>query len=201
MEKIIEALSFRSGVYAEAKNDASFSATAWLIVAATAALSALGNGAGLARGRVFGWLLSSLFAAGFAVLGFALAVLVIQWVGRAVFNTTASFNELMRPLGLARIWHAMGGLGALALLSSSLRCLAGIFNFTGAVLGFFAWLWALREAMGLDWAQAMAVAILGTMVVLAVAFLATSILGLFGFLGASFLVRNSLANLGSALQV
>ncbi len=198
MEKIIGALSFKSGVYAEAKKDAGFHQTAWLIVAVSAVLSALGNGAGLARFSFFGWLVGSLLAAGFAVLGFALAVLVIQWVGKTVFNTAASFNELVRPLGLARIWHVVGVLGVLALLSPSLRCVTGIFNLAAAVLGFIAWLWAVREAMGLDWAQAVAVVILGMVVVLVVSFLATSILGLFGFLGAS-LVSNTFSNITNAL--
>lgn len=198
MEKIIGALSFKSGVYAEAKKDAGFQQTAWLIVAVSAVLSALGNGVGLARFSFFGWLVGSLLAAGFAVLGFALAVLVIQWVGRTVFNASVSFNELVRPLGLARIWHVVGVLGVLALLSPSLRCLTGIFSFAAAVLGFIAWLWAVREAMDLDWAQAVAVVILGMVVVLVVSFLATSILGLFGFLGASF-VSNTLGNITNAL--
>ena len=199
MEKIIGAISFKSGVYAEAKKDAGFNSTAWLIVATSAMLSALGNGAGSARLSFFGWLMGSLFAAGFGVLGFALAVLVIQWVGKTVFNTTAGFNELVRPLGLARIWHVVGVLGLLALISPSLRCVTGIFNVAAAILGFIAWLWAVREAMGLDWAQAVAVVILGMVVVLVVTFLSTSLLGLIGFLGATF-VGNTFGNISSALR-
>ena len=179
MEKIIGALSFKSGVYAEAKKDTGFSATAWLIVAVSAVLSALGNGAGLARGRVFAWLLGSLFGAGFAVLGFALAVFVIMWVGKTVFNTTASFDELARPLGLARIWHVVGVLGLLAFLSPALSCVAGIFNLA-------AWLWAVREALGLDWAQTITVVVMGMIVVVLVTVISASILGAFGLVTAAF---------------
>lgn len=186
MDKIIGALTFKNGVYAEAKKDSGFSATAWLIVAASAVLSALGNGAGLARGRVFAWLLGSLFGAGFAVLGFALAVFVIMWVGKTVFNTTASFDELARPLGLARIWHVVGVLGLLALLSPALGCVAGIFNLAAAILGFIAWLWAVREALGLDWAQAITVVVMGMLVVILVTVISASILGAFGLVTAAF---------------
>jgi hypothetical protein len=199
MEKIIGALSFKSGVYAEAKKDAGFSGTAWLIVAASAVLSALGNSAGLARGHIFGWLLGSIFGSVFQILGFALAVLIIMWVGKTVFNATASFDELARPLGLARIWHVVGVLGLLALLSPSLGCVVGIFNVAAFILGFIAWLWAVHEALGLDWAQAITVVILGTMVVLVITFISTSILGLFGFLSASF-IGNTLGNISSALR-
>ncbi len=186
MEKIIGALTFKNGVYAEAKKDSGFNATAWLIVSLSAILSTLGNGAALARGRIFAWLLGSLFGAVFAVLGFALAVLVIQWVGKTVFNTTASFDELARPLGLARIWHVVGVLGLLALLSPGLGCVAGIFNLAAAILGFIAWLWAVRESLGLDWAQSITVVLMGMLVVTLMAVVSASILGAFGLVTAAF---------------
>lgn len=185
MEKIIGALKFKIGVYADVKKDTSFTATAWLIVAVTAILSAIGSGAILARGHIVLWLVGAMFAAAFAVLGFALACLVIGWVGRAVFNTTASFDEVVRPLGLARIWHVVGFLGIITLLSPSLRCVSGLFTAAAGLLGLVAWVLAVREALALDWAQAIAVVVLGMIVVVVISIISASILGAFGIFTAA----------------
>jgi hypothetical protein len=165
IEKIIGVLSFKPGVYAEAKKDTSFTSSAWLIVTITAILNSIGTTAAISQGRLGVWLVSALVAAVFAVLGFGLACFVIAWVGKTVFNTTASFNEVVRPLGLARVWHIVGGLGILALITPALGCVTGIFSLAAGVLGFIAWLIAAREALGLEWPQTFATVVLGMIVV------------------------------------
>jgi hypothetical protein len=42
----------------------------------------------------------------FAVIGFAVAALVINWVGDAVFKAAVTFKELVRAPGLAYILSA-----------------------------------------------------------------------------------------------
>ena len=186
MDKIIGALTFKSGVYSEAKNDSGFTATAWLIVVISAILNSIGTSAAVAHWRFGSWLLGALLGAVFAVVGFALACFVITWVGRTVFNTTASFEEVVRPLGLARIWHVVGVLGIFALLIPALGCITGIVNLAAAVLGFIAWLIAVREALALEWPQAIAVVVLGMIVVIIITAISGIILGALGLASAAF---------------
>ena len=187
IEKIIGAFSFKPGVYAEVKKDASFTSSAWLIVSITAILNSLGTSAVISNLRFGGWLVSALFAAVFAVLGFGLACFVISWVGKAVFNSTASFDEVVRPLGLARVWHIVGVLGIFALITPALGCVTGIFSLAAGVLGFIAWLIATREALGLEWPQTIATVVLGMIVVAVVTVISGVVLGAFGLVTASIL--------------
>ena len=187
IEKIIGAFTFKPGVYAEVKKDASFTGSAWLIVAVTAILNSLGTSAAASHGRFGVWLVGALFAALFAVGGFALACFVIAWVGKTVFNTTASFNEIVRPLGLARVWHILGVLGLLALITPALGCVTGIFSLAAGILGFIAWLIAAREALGLEWPQTIATVVLGMMVVVLVSVISGLVLGAFGLATAALL--------------
>lgn len=187
MDKIIGALTFKSGTYADAKKDTAFTSNAWLIVVVSAFLNGLGSGTGLVKGRIFMWLLGSLFWTSFAVLGFALACLVIMWLGKSVFNTTASFNELVRSLGLARIWHVISIMGLLALISPALGCISGFFTLASAILGIAAWAMAIHEAMTLDWVQTITVVVLGVIVTALVTLVASTIFGLMGLGTVAFL--------------
>ena len=108
-ERIIGAFTFRAGVYKEVEEDSAFTPTAWMIVAAAAFLSALGTNAELNRHLGAGrWILSSVISAIFAMLGFALACFVVDWVGRTFFNADVSFDEVVRTLGLAYVWNVVG---------------------------------------------------------------------------------------------
>jgi hypothetical protein len=187
IEKIMGAFTFKPGVYAEAKKDTGFTGSAWLIVVITAILNSIGTSAAASHGRFWVWLVGALVAAVFAVGGFALACFVIAWVGKAVFNTTASFNEIVRPLGLARVWHILGVLGLLALISPALGCVTGIFSLAAGILGFIAWLIAAREALGLEWPQTIATVVLGMIVVILVSVISGVVLGAFGLVTAALL--------------
>ena len=187
IEKIIGAFSFKPGIYAEAKKDPSFTGSAWLIVGITAILNSLGTSAAISHLQFGAWQVSALFAAVFAVLGFGLACFVIRWVGKTVFNTTASFDEVVRPLGLARVWNIVGVLGIAALITPALSCATGVFTLAAAVLGFIAWLIAVREALGLDWPQAIVTVVLGVIVVEVVTVIAGVVLGAFGLTTASIM--------------
>ena len=39
-----------------------------------------------------------------AVIAFAVAAAVINWVGRSIYNAEVTFNELVRTMSLAWIW-------------------------------------------------------------------------------------------------
>ena len=107
-ERIIGAFTFRKGVYAEVEQDASFTKTAWILVAVVAFLNQIGS---FASGDFLGWVVGAVVGTIFAVIGFAVGALVINWVGRTVFKAEVTFDELVRTLGLAYVWQVVGVLG------------------------------------------------------------------------------------------
>ena len=179
MNRIIGALTFRKGIYAEVESDTSFTSTAWLLVAVVAFLSQLGaNSAG--NPGLGKWLLGSILGTIFAVIGFAFAAFVISWVGSSVFNAQTNFEEMVRTLGLAYVWNAIGFIGVLALLSQTLVCLLSPVTLLGALLGFVAWLIAIKEALDLDWLQTIITLVIGLVVNIIISILAGLVLGIFG---------------------
>ena len=179
MNRIIGAFTFRKGVYSEVESDTSFTSTAWLLVTVVALLNQLGaNSAGSpGLGR---WLLGSILGTVFTVIGFALAAFIISWVGASVFNAQTNFEEMVRTLGLAYVWNVIGFIGILALLSPALVCILSPVTFLGAILGFIAWLIALKEALDLDWLQTIITLVIGLVVNIIISILAGLVLGIFG---------------------
>ena len=188
MDKIIGVITFRQGVYSEVKKDASFTINAWIIVGVTALLAAIGGSAALAyNGRIFAWLITAIATAAFTVAGFALGCFVIMWVAKVVFNTSSTFDEIVRASGLARVWHAVGFLGIVSIISPALGCLVGIFRIAAALAGLAAWLFAIKEVLGMEWPQTAATVIIAWVVTLIVTLIAGVILGLLGLAGAAAL--------------
>ena len=179
MNRIIGAFTFRKGIYSEVESDTSFTSTAWLLVTVVALLNQLGaNSAGSpGLGR---WLLGSILGTVFTVIGFALAAFIISWVGASVFNAQTNFEEMVRTLGLAYVWNVIGFIGILALLSPTLVCILSPVTFLGAILGFIAWLIALKEALDLDWLQTIITLVIGLVVNIIISILAGFVLGIFG---------------------
>ena len=60
-ERIMGAFTFRKGIYAEVERDASFTSTAWILVAVVAFLNQLGANA---SGEIFNWLVSAVVGTG-----------------------------------------------------------------------------------------------------------------------------------------
>lgn len=179
MNRIMGAFTFRKGIYAEVESDTSFTSTAWLLVTVVALLSQLGaNSAG--NPGLGKWLLGSIIGTVFSVIGFALAAFIISWVGSSVFNAQTNFEEMVRTLGLAYVWNAIGFIGVLALLSQTLVCLLSPVTLLGALLGFIAWLIAIKEALDLDWLQTIITLVIGLIVNIFVSILAGIVLGIFG---------------------
>ena len=179
MNRIIGAFTFRKGVYAEVESDTSFTSTAWLLVTVVALLNQLGaNSAG--RPGLGSWLLGSVLGTVFTVIAFAVAAFIISWVGSSVFNAQTNFEEMVRTLGLAYVWNAIGFIGILALLSPTLVCLLSPVTLLGAVLGFIAWLIAIKEALDLDWMQTIITLVIGLVVNIIISILAGLVLGIFG---------------------
>ncbi|MGB2896539.1 MAG: YIP1 family protein [Anaerolineales bacterium] len=185
IDRITKAFMFNKEVYSEVEHDTSFTTTAWVLVAATAFLSSLGSqfGAGgfdnLVTG-IFGALASTVTG----LIGFAIGAALIAWLGRTVFQAEVTFDELVRTLGLAYVWQAVGVLSIVGAFSPALACVTIPIGLAAAIAGLFSWFIAAKEALDLDWTQTVVTVILGWAAVLAFGFFATLILGVIG-LGAA----------------
>jgi hypothetical protein len=181
IERIIGAFTFRKGVYAEVEKDTTFTTTAWILVAVAAFLNQLGS---QATSHVGNWLLGAVVGTVFAVIGFAVGALVINWVGRTVFNADVTFEELVRTLGLAYVWQVVGVIGVLAAFSEALSCVLAPVMVIAVILMVIAWFVAVKEALDLEWVQTIVTVILGWVALVVIMIVAGVVLGLLG-LGAA----------------
>ncbi len=183
IERIIGAFTFRKGVYAEVEKDTSFTTTAWILVVVIAFLSQLGSNA---SSNLVQWLVGAVVGTIFAVIGFAVAALVINWVGRTVFKADVTFEELVRTLGLAYVWQVVGVIGAVAAFSAALSCLVAPVMIIGTILMVIAWFVATKEALDLEWVQTIVTVVIGWIALVVIMIVAGIVLGLLG-LGAGAL--------------
>ncbi len=177
-QRIIGAFTFRKEIYAEVEQDTSFTQTAWIIVAVVSFLSQLGS---FASGNLLNWLVGAIVGTIFAVIGFAVGALVISWVGKTVFKADVTFDELVRTLGLAYVWQAVGVLGILGAISPALTCLLSPVLIIAAIATIIAWFIAAKEALDLEWLQTIITVILGFIALFVITALAGIILGMLGF--------------------
>ena len=182
IERIVGAISFRTEVYAEVERDTSFTNTAWMLVAVVAFLNQLGIRAYDTMGnRLFGSVVGTIVT----LVAFAFGVWIVSWVGRSLFNADVTFNELVRTLGLAYIWNAVGVLGIVASFSTALSCVLAPVQIIAVLLGLIAWFIAAKEALDLDSVQTFVTMIIGWVVMTVISiFLGGAIIGALG-LGAA----------------
>lgn len=157
-ERIIGALTFRRGVYAEVEADRTFTATAWILVMIFALLNQLGS---YASQSFFDWLVGTGIGTLTAIAGFAIAAAVINWVGRGIYNAEVTFDELVRTMGLASVWTAVGVLGIIAAFSNALSCILGPVIVIAWIALVLAWLVAVHEALDLTWGKTIIAVIIG----------------------------------------
>jgi hypothetical protein len=157
-KRIIGAFTFRRGVYAEVEADKTFTATAWILVVIFALLNQLGSHASQS---IFNWLVSTVIGVLTAIAGFAIAAAVINWVGRGRFSAEVTFDELVRTMGLASIWTAVGVLGVIAAFSDALSCILGPIIVISWVALVVAWFVAVHEALDLTWGKTIITVIIG----------------------------------------
>ncbi len=157
-ERILGALTFRRGIYAQVEADKSFTATAWILVVIFALLNQLGS---YASQNIFGWLVGAGIGVLTAIAGFAIAAAVISWVGRRRFSAEVTFGELVRTMGLASIWTAVGVLGVIAAFSKALSYILGPVIVISWVALVVAWFVAVHEALDLTWGKTIITVIIG----------------------------------------
>jgi hypothetical protein len=157
-DRIIKALTFQTEVYSEVERDTTFTFTAWTMVTLITFVNQLVE---KASGNIFRWLAGSIVGTVFLVFGFALAVAVINWIGREVFNADVTFNELVRTMGLAFVWNAVMIVAGIIGHIPFLACLLWPAIILAVLLTLAAWAVALHEALDLEWIQTIVTAILG----------------------------------------
>ncbi len=177
MERIIGAFTFRKEVYAEVEKDTSFTTTAWILVVVVAFLNQLGANA---SGNLVRWLVGTVAGTIVAVVAFAVGALIINWVGRAVFNADVTFEELVRTLGLAYVWQVVGIIGVVTAISGALACVLAPVLFIAWVLMMIAWFLATKEALDLEWVQTIVTVVIGWIAYIAISVVAGIVLGLLG---------------------
>jgi hypothetical protein len=183
MDRIIGALTFKQGVYSEAKSDTSFTQNAWMIVAVVAFLSQLGGFASQVQtsGGIVGWLVGTIVGTIFAVGAFALACFVVVFVAKTLFQTTTTFEEMVRTLGLAYVWNIVGVLGIVGAISVALLCVTTPISLLAGLAAMVAFAVALKAALGLEWVQTIVVAVIAWVAIIIVMAIAGGIVALFGF--------------------
>jgi len=181
MDRIIGAFTFRKGVYAEVEHDTTFTGTAWIIVAVVSILGQLGASAVGGFDDLGGWLVRTLIGIIFALVGFAVAVAVVNWIGRAIFKAEVTFNELVRTLGLAYVWQAVGVLGVLGAISVALSSIVSLAQLAATLAGLVAWFVAVKEALDLKWLQVIITVVIAWVVIIAITVIAGLVISLLGF--------------------
>jgi hypothetical protein len=199
MDRVIGALTFKRQVYADVEKDASFTSTAWIIVAVVAFLNQLGTvaaGAVSGNGSLVTWLVTGLVGGVIGVAAFALGAFVIAWVGKALFKADVTFDELVRTLGLASVWNVVGVVGVLTAFVPLLACILFPLTCAAAIAGLVSWFIGAQEALDLDSGQTAITVILGWLCTFIAAGLVTAIVfGIFGLAtGAASGLFDSLRN-------
>jgi hypothetical protein len=157
-KRIIGALTFRRGIYAEVEADKTFTATAWILVVIFALLNQLGS---YASQNIFDWSVGAGIGLLTAIAGFVISAAVINWVGRGIFSADVTFYELVRTMGLASIWTAVGFLGVIAAFSKALSYVLGPVIVISWVALVVAWFVSVHEALDLTWGKTILTVIIG----------------------------------------
>jgi hypothetical protein len=109
----------------------------------------------------FDWLVGTVIGTLTAIAAFAIAAAVINWIGRGIFYAEVTFNELVRTMGLASIWTAVGVLGIIASFSDALSCILGPVIVISWIALVLAWFVAVHEALDLTWGKSIITVTIG----------------------------------------
>ncbi len=191
MDRFMKVFTFKTEVYKEVEGDASFTQTAWMIVAVVAFLGQMGANAALVHVEGVSWVMGTISGTILAVIGFAAGAFIISWAGKTFFNADVTFEEMVRTLGLAYVWNIIGFLGIIGMVSDQLACVVGPIGLIAGIAGLVSWFLAAKEALDLEWPQPIGTVLIGWVASIIIAMIAGAILSVFGIAG---------AGIGSALS-
>lgn len=170
LDRIMRIIKLDFSVFKEIESDQQATQQAAIIVAVASVLSAIGATAGASRPA--NSFISELIG-GF--VGWFVWSYVSHFVGRMLFQSKGSLNEVLRVVGYA---NAPRLLGILRLIP----CVGWIGSLAGGILALVAGVLAIREGLDLDSSQAIIVTLVGWLALVVVAFIIGSVLGV----GAAF---------------
>lgn len=172
IDRIKKAILYQLGVYTEVANDVTFTTSAWIILAVSYVLYALGGAATTSIFGLYHWsFLSFILTAILGIGSFVLGVFVIVWLAKPLFNVDLKFETLFRPLALASVFYAAGILGLIP-------GIGGVLHILAALAAFVAMLFALKTVTGLDWIKVIALIVLMGLVVGLVSGIISAIVGI-----------------------
>ncbi|MEX1246914.1 MAG: YIP1 family protein [Anaerolineales bacterium] len=201
VDRIIGAFTFKREVYAEVEKDTSFTPMAWGIVVVVAFLNQIAGylaaqaaaaaAVGLVGGEVAAAVAFSpvniLIGTVVQVAGFALGAYVIMFVGKSMFQAQATFDEVVRTVGLAYVWGSIGIVGGLlAFITPVLVCIASPLLLAAAVLSVISWAIAVHEALDLDWTNTAITVVIAFVVNIVISGVVLGILGVSSALSFGF---------------
>jgi hypothetical protein len=180
-DRIVGAFTFKKGVYKEAANDPAFTQTAWLIVIVIQILNQFGLNARLMQsgGSFFNWLIGGVLGAVFGIGAFALTAFLIPIIARELFRSSTTFEHMTRALGLAHVWNIVGLIGILGAIPF-LACITGPIGLIAGLAGLAAYLVAVKETAGMDWAGTIAVVIVAGIIQMLAGLIVGGFLALLG---------------------
>lgn len=159
LQRVVRAVTFDSGFYAEAKQDSRLNREALIIVIVATALAGVG--------ALGGGLVSFLVTILMSVVGYYLLAYFVTIVGRNFFGGQGTQDQVQRLLGYAWAPRAVGLLGILPCVGWLFVLLATVWSIAVAVV-------AVREAHGFDTTKAIITAVGGWLIVVVL----TGLLGL-----------------------
>lgn len=174
VERMIRAARLDPAVYNELEADLSANGQALLVVILASLASGIGNGIRLSvsghPALAVGGLITGLIT---ALIGFAVFVTLVYFVGTRGFGGTATPGEILRTLGFAYTPQLLG-------LFSFIPFLGGLAVFIGTIWGWVASVIAVREALDFDTTKAVLTIIVSAIVVVVVLAIVALIFGLLG---------------------
>ncbi len=167
-DRIFGAITFKKGIYKEVANDSTFTSYAWLIVLVVGMLNQIGtHAASISRGLIR-WFIGGIILGVVAIGAFALSVFVISWLARSMFKSTATFDQVMRALGLAYIWRVVGFIGIVGAVTPLLLCVVAPIRAIVGIVGLVADLMAIKDSTGMDWTGTIVTVIVATVLTLGI---------------------------------
>jgi hypothetical protein len=190
MDRIMKVFTFKTEVFAEVENDASFTPTAWGIVAviqlisqlsaflaapaAAAAAAEMAESFGVSAPAMAVSPLSVVTGTITGILAFAVGAWVVAFVGKSLFKASVTFEEVVRVMGLAAVWGILGLVSIIAFYVPLLACVIAPIGLVVWVLSIVSSAIAIKEALDLEWVPTIVTVVIAWVTI----FIATAVLGL-----------------------
>lgn len=181
IERMIRAARLEPAVYNELERDLNASGQALLVVILVSLASGIGNalrvsssysppGSSYYSGPSVVGLIGGVIT---AVIGFAVFVTAVYYVGTRLFGGTATPGEILRTLGFAYTPQLLG-------LFAFIPVLGGLAVFVGTIWSWVAGVIAIREALDFDTTKSILTVVVSAIAVIVVLAILGIVLGIFG---------------------